>query len=685
MGHQWEMALGAYSEGRLEDCVRLCGEVPEGQAPLGEPHHLQGVALLSLDRAEEAVIPFQRALALDPALAEAHGHLGMALRKLGRVQEAIACYLRALGMDPDHAESHNNLGNALNQVGRVDEAIAHFERALALRPGFAQACNNLGTALRKKGRLEAAVANYRRAVELRPGYPEAFNNLGNALQDLGRREEARACLDRALALRPAFPEAHNNLGNLLRDQGLLDPAEACFRKSLELRPDYAEAHNNLGAVLQGQGRLDEAMDCFRKALEWQPALPGAQSNALYAVHLHPDYDARAIGEAHRLWNAEHALPLGLGVAAHGNPPDPERRLRIGYVSPRFNRLPEGRFLLPLVREQNRDSFELFLYSDLREPDATTEKLKACADGWRDIAGLPDAEVAELIRRDGIDIAVDLMLHNAGNRLAVFARKPAPVQVTYLGYCSTTGLTAMDYRFSDPWFDPPDSDDSVYSERTWRLPATYWCYEPPVVLPPSPPPGKGALTFGSMNAFGKLSDATLALWCDLLVAVPEARLLMHALEGGPRRRVLGFLGKAGLESSRVEFLGHLPLPDYFKAYHRVDIALDPFPCAGGTTTCDALWMGVPVVTLAGGTALSRAGLSVLSILGLEELVARTPSAYVALAAGLTRDLPRLGELKSGLRARMEASRLMDAKAFAGDVDQAFRDMWRIWCAGKGLSS
>ena len=387
-----------------------------------------------------------------------------------------------------------------------------------------------------------------------------------------------------------------------------------------------------------------------------------------------------IHEEHRRWNRQHAEPLKKFIQPHTNDRNPDRRLRIGYVSPDLREHVVGQNLLPLLAKHDHQRVEVFAYAKVPAPDAMTERLRSHTDAWRSLVGLSDAQAADLIRQDRIDILVDLALHTANNCLLVFARKPAPVQVTYLAYAGSSGLTTMDYRLSDPYLDPPGGDESVYSEQTLRLPETYWCYQPVVDLPPQPPPAleKGFITFGCLNNFCKVNEPLLSLWAEILRGVPHSRLLLHAYEGSPRQHVLEHLQREGIDPHRVSFAGKLPVAVYFQQYHSIDIALDTFPYGGGTTTCDTLWMGVPVVSLAGKTAVGRAGLSILSNVGLPELVANTPEEYVHLAIRLANDLPRLKDLRSTLRQRMQASPLMDAPRFARNVEAAYRQMWRNWC-------
>ena len=647
-----------------------------------EAHYNLGNALKGQGKLDEAIACHRRALQLKPNFAEAHNNLGNALNDQGKTDEALASLHRALQLKPNLAEAHNNLGNVLKDQGKPDEALTCYRRALELKPDYAPAHLNLGNVLKDQGKPDEAVVCYRRALELKPDFAEACGNLGVALDELGKPDEAIACYRRALELKPDFAEAHSNLGVALDDRGETDEALACQRRALELKPDLAEAHYNQGNVFRNQGNLDEALACYRRALELKPDHVNAHSSLVYTQAFCPGYNAQALREEYLRWNQRHAEPLGKFIQPHLNDRRPDRRLRIGYLSPDFRGHPVGRFLLPLLESHDHASFEIFCYASVRNPDATTNGLRARADVWREVLGESDEQVASAVRQDQIEILVDLAMHTRDNRLLVFARKPAPVQVTYLAYCGTTGLSTMDYRLTDPYLDPPGQDPKLYSEQSIALPETYWCYRPPIETPSVnalPALEAGQVTFGSLNNFCKASPPTLVAWSQLLQAVPGSRLLLHARAGSHRDRARGLLAEHGISDERLTFVDFQPIAEYFRSYQRIDMALDPFPFGGGTTTCDALWMGVPVVSLAGETAVGRGGVSILSNVGLPELIAQTPEQYVRIAAALAQDLSRLSELRATLRDRMQASPLMDAPRFARNVEEAYRTMWRRWCA------
>jgi predicted O-linked N-acetylglucosamine transferase (SPINDLY family) len=374
----------------------------------------------------------------------------------------------------------------------------------------------------------------------------------------------------------------------------------------------------------------------------------------------------------------HAEPLATDLPRHENDRDPDRRIRVGLVSPDFMEHPVGRFILPLLENHDQDRFEMVCYSDVRAPDELTARVRSNADLWQDVFELCDLKLAEKIREDKVDVLVDLAAHTRGHRLRTFARKPAPVQVTYLAYCGTTGVKAIDYRLTDRFLDPPGMDESIYCEKSIRLEGCYWCYVPRQEAPPVvPPPAmtRGYITFGCLNEFAKVSQPALQCWGEMMSRVSRSRLILLVPEGSPRQRVRDELGRFGVTPDRIDFVVRYRMEKYLEMYNRIDICLDPFPYTGGTTTCDALWMGVPVVTLAGNIATARGGVTILSHIELSELVAQSRNKYIELAMELAEDLPRLTSLRTEMRRRMSHSSLMDGKAFACDVEDRLREMWR----------
>ncbi|HUB24095.1 MAG TPA: tetratricopeptide repeat protein, partial [Tepidisphaeraceae bacterium] len=430
-------------------------------------------------------------------------------------------------------------------------------------------------------------------------------------------DQAEAIYRQVLAEDPQQHEAVHLMGNMLSTRESYDESIEWLRKAQARRPAEPGNYGLLGDSHMPLGRVDEAYECYRRALELRPDARDYDSGRLFAAHLHPGIDAMALLRAHQEWNWRHAEPLAGEIRPHDNTPDPNRRLRLGYVSADFRAHVVGHNLLRFFGERDREQYEVFCYSSVTEPDSVTDDLKKHADGWREIGKMSDAEAAETVREDRIDVLVELSLHTEGHRLLLFARKPAPVQVSYLGYCSTTGLRTIDYRLSDPYIDPPGADVSCYTERTFRMPATYWCYRPGIAkgsARQSPALAGGQVTFGSMNKFAKVSPATQDLWARVLAAVPNSRMIVHAPPASCRAALLERFAVRGVAADRVEFIGSQSYGDYIRTYYRIDIALDPFPWGGGITTCDALWMGVPVITLRGRTAVGRGSVSVLCNLG-----------------------------------------------------------------------
>jgi predicted O-linked N-acetylglucosamine transferase (SPINDLY family) len=600
----------------------------------------------------------------------------------GRIDEAIVCYRQHLAAWPDSAEALHNLGYLLKRKGLLAEAEECIRRALVLQPDMPEGHNSLGAMLLARKELDAAIHEFNAAIRLRPGYAEAHSNLGASLRVQGDADAAIATLRQAIELNPDMAEAHNNLGIALREKGLLTEAIAAYRKALTLK-DRPDVHNNLGNAYKDAGELDEAVACFERAVSLAPTDAAIYSNLIYTLQYHPHYDAAALFREQRGWNEKHARPLAQFILPHDNDPDPERRLRIGYVSPYFCFQAESFFVVPLLEAHDHQRFEIHCYASVIRPDPLTDRMRKSADAWHDVLACNDADLAIQIRQDKIDILIDLAMHMAQNRLPMFARKPAPVQASWLAYPGGTGLDAMDYRISDRFMDPVGQDESSYSEESICLPDCWCCYDPLSDIPPAAPRAEGPIRFGSINNPCKVNEPLLRLWSHVLQSTADSRLLLQTISSIQEDRIRHFLGESGISIDRLEFVPRYPRMDYLRLYDRIDVCLDPLPYNGITTTFDALWMGVPVVTLTGKTAAGRAGWSILANLGLSDLVAHSPEKYVQIAGDLALDLPRLAQLRRTLRIRMLQSALMDAKRFARNMEAAYMEMWQVWCARRLL--
>lgn len=629
-------------------------------------------ALYVEGRHQEAIPSYRRAIELAPNNAQAYNNLGAALDAVGSHDEAVRVLHEGLAQDAVFAPLHNNLGNALLNRGAIDEAIAAFQRGLCLDVDSADIWFNLGNAHAVREPGAAASDAYQRALALDPSHPKALLNLGNVLRLRGELTAALAHYRRAIDSHPGFYDAYNNAGVTLHLMGNLDEAEQLLRQAIGLGPQLPAAHSHLGNVFKDSGRLDDALACYRRAMALAPHSAEAHGNLLYALHFH-HASAQDILEEARRFGAHH------GAARHTAPAIPAqagRRIRIGYVSPDFRQHCQSFFTVPLLSNHDRGRFEIYCYAQLAQPDEVSRRLAGYADAWRPIYGKSDAQVAEMIAADGIDVLIDLTMHMANGRPMLFARKPAPIQAAWLAYPGTTGLPAMDYRLTDPWLDPVEHGNGPYTERSVRLPETFWCYDPLTgALEPNTLPAlaAGHVTFGCLNNFCKVSDGTLDLWGKVMARLPSSRLILLSPAGSHRTRVLTMLGMHDIDAARIEFVEQRPRMDYLRTYHRIDICLDTIPYNGHTTNLDAFWMGVPVVTLVGDTIVGRAGWSQVNNLGMPELAAFDTASFADIACGLATDLERLAAMREGLRERMEASPLMDGRRFARAMEDIYDHM------------
>lgn len=639
---------------------------------------------------EEARDAFRQALAIDAQHPAAGTALVQTLRLLGQQQhnrqryaDAAASYEELLTRLPTDAGAWLGLGNSQVAAGDTERAAGAYRRALRIQPGFAEALVNLGNLLQASGDTEAALDLYRQALRSQPDNAVIHNNIGNACHQLGRSADAIAAYRDAIRLQPDYASAHNNLGNVLQLQGELGAAIDHYRLALQYQPDHAATWNNLASALQYQGELAESQRCFRQALAGAPDFAAAHSGLLLALNYDPGVTPAACYEEHLAWGRRH----GGGATGFARSPDPRRPLRIGYLSPDFRDHPVASFAQALLATGDAHGDEIYGYADVTRADAVTGRLRQQAQHWRMVAGIRDEPLAALIAADELDILVDLAGHTAHNRLPLLARRLAPIQVSYLGYPNTTGLAAMDYRLTDRWADPPGAGDDGYTESLVRLPGGFLCYAPPDDAPPPAPPlaAGGGVVFGSFNNHAKLAEPVIAAWSGLLAALPEARLLLKNNSlADSRTRALCHdrFARHGVAPARVELLGRLPArADHLALYGRVDIALDTFPYSGTTTTCEALWMGVPVVTLAGTAHAGRVGVSILNQLGLPELIAADVAAYRDIAQRLAGDTARVTAWRTQLRGRMRASPLCDPVRFRRELHAAYRQMWQRWCAAR----
>jgi len=674
-------AFQLYQAGRVQDAEQLYRQIL-----LVEPHHpeaLNYLGIISLQNRDYELAEqcLQRAIAVKPDYAEAHCMLGVTMATLGRIDQAINHFRSAVDANPEYPEAHFNLGVALGEQGKTDEQITHFRRTIRLRPDYPEAYSLLGIALSSQQKLGEAITCLNRALSLRPDFVEVHHNLGLVFEKQAKFDEATKCFQRAVDLAPNLAEPLNALGHAYQKSGQPDKAIECFQRLLALDPNHAGAYVNLSNTLKDQAKMEDAVACSRRAVELKPELSIAWSNLLYGLYFCPGYDSAAIYAEHLRWHDQQAKKFEDAIQPHANDRSPDRRLRVGYVSSNFRNHVSSLFFKPLFERHNKDEVQVFCYAD-GPAEAFTSLLRQYVALWRPIAGMTDDQVAQLIRQDQIDILVDVTMHMAGGRPLLFARKPAPVQVCCIAYPGTTGLSAMDYRLSDPYLDPPAAGDEYYSEKTFRLPDTFWCFDPltnALAVNDLPALKNGYITFGSLNNFCKVNTAVLKVWGQVLRATHRSRLVLLAPEGSHRQWVCDVLEQEGVAPDRVTFFARQPRQKYLELFYGIDIGLDTIPYNGHTTSLDALWMGVPVVTIVGNTVVGRAGLCQCNNLGLLELVAESPDEFVQIATKLAGNLPRLKELRQTLRRRMEQSPLMDAPRFTKNVEAAYRTIWQRWCS------
>ena len=649
---------------------------------------LQGQQFLSRGNVRGAESLFRQVLTLRSRNVDALMGMGLVCNATSRFTEAVDFFQQALALQPYSLLANANIGVSFHRLERFEEAVRAFQQYLTYQPDTPVVLYNLGTSLRSLRRHEEAEHALRRATQLKPDYAEAFFNLANVLQDQQQFPEAVAVYHQAIKIRPAYAEACNNLGHTLRKQGKLDEALASFRNAMTINPDFLDAYAGIAITLRDLGQPEDALAPFRHYLERAPHDQVLFSGYLLTLEYLAEPQPQTVFDEHVRWAKRYADPVKISVPFHANDRTPARRLRIGYISPDFRQHAMAFFIEDLLAGHSTEQFEIFCYSTNLFSDAVTERFERHAHHWRDVALLKDPQIAAQIRTDQIDILVDLAGHTAGNRLLALTTRPAPVQATYLGYIDTTGMSQIDYRLVDDHTDPRaggGTTEHLHTETLIRLPRTFSCYRPHADMgdvSPLPALANNHITFGAFSVAAKMNAPLISTWAAILARVPNSRLLLAGnglLNASVQQRIAAIMAAAGVERHRLEFHDSRPLPDYFASHHHVDILLDPFPVAGHTITCNALWMGVPVISLAGTKYASRLGVSVLTNMNLAELLASTPEEYMEIAVRLAQDVPRLCELRSTMRERLRASPLMDYAAFTRNVESAYRSMWHAWCS------
>lgn len=681
-----------------------------------------GNTIAAAGRAEEAVEHYRKAVALDPAYADAKANMGVALRDGGDTEGALAFLAEAVEEHPSHAVLLNAYGNTLRQAERIGEAIDVLKQALDVFPGYAEVHNNLGLAYALDQKMKLAATHLRRAMELKPGAPIISNNYGALMLRMFRFEEAVEALSNAVARDPEYDDALINLGvahymrgeaneaiaayrrvlernpdngfaryslgvSYLEDQRL-EEAESEIRRALELDPENAMAHNTLGVLLLEQHFVSESLEEMHQAADVNTvSAPVFFSNYAFASLYSPDKSNEEIFEIHKEFGRRFATSDPDPTRPHTNLRDPNRKLRVGYLSPDFRAHSVSYYFEAIIASHDRSKYEIVLYSDTTRKDVVTDSMRGAADLWVESGGFTDEDLADRVKSDGIDILVNLGGHTSGNRLPMCALKPAPVQIEYLGYPETSGVPAMDFRISDGRADPEGEAEAWCTEKIVRLPRCFHCYRAGNAPDPAPAPHvtSGHVTFASFNVLPKVTEPAIEAWAEILNSVPGSRFFMKCKQLRDARvqeRVRADFARYGIAPERIEMAAFVAsVKEHLGRYAKVDLALDTFPYNGTTTTCESLFMGVPVLTLRGSNHRGRVGVSLLHAMGLEEeFVAENVEDYISRAVAWGRDPRRLAEIRGELRGRMESSPLRDEMGFARDLESAYRKLWRDWCDG-----
>lgn len=677
---KFQQALSLQKEGKLDAARLICDEILREEGERAEVLHLLGLIAYQTGNIEQAAELIGKAAALDPVNTLFHYHRGLAFQRLQNFEAAIVSYDKAIAIAPDNVDALMNRGNVLAALGRFEAAVSSYNAAAALRPNAALIYFNLGQVLRELGDFQRSADNLGKAIELNPNSADAHNHLGRTLQRLNRVADAEASFRRAIQLQPDHADALSNLGDVLELQGRTFESVTPYQQLVALQPGRADAHDRLGKAYLELGCTEDAVSSFRNALA-AGATHETHSRLVFALDMLVSSDTALLQGERKRWAALFAPSMD--AAPFSNRRDPERRLRVGYVSADFKMHSAAMTFGAMLTKFNSTEFEVFAYNNASsEGDAITKLFRDSVTHWRDIAGLSDDEVAAKVREDGIDILVDLSGHSPGNRLHVFAKKPAPIQISAWGFNTGTGLKAIDVIVGDA-IGIPETDKHLFAERVRHLPSTFGAFFPSMPdVNPLPAYAGSKLVFGSFNRLCKVSDEALKLWARVLAAVPESVLMIKVVElDDPRQkeRILAVFAAAGVDRRRLILAGKTGWYDHMAAYNRVDIALDPFPHTGGVTTLEGLAMGVPVITLSWPTIVGRLSTSFLTTLGMTDWIATTPDQYVEIAVRKARDLPALNEVRQNLRAKMRDSILGDAKAYANAVEQEYRHLWKEWCA------
>ena len=682
-----QTAVEYHKSGNLKNAEYIYKQILEKNPDNSVVPFLVGVLYSQLCKYDLAIVYLKKAVQLNPLDVAAHYNLGNAFAFMGEkyFAKAVECYNKTLQLNPNHADTYINLGNISAERGNVEDAISYYREAIRIDHENDDAYYNLGNALLTKDLFDEAISCYCRVLQIRPDNFDAFNNLGIAYKEKGQFDNAVNCYQNAIKINPHYASAYFNLGYAFMKIGDFESALVNFQRSLQINPNSSETFKLLGITYSRQGKTNEAESSWKRAIQINPEDPIPYEDLLMGMNYSNRYNKQTILAEHVKFANQFEKPLSSSLKQYTNGRQLSRRLKIGYISPDFRRHAVAYFIEPVLVAHNRDHYEVFCYSNSNKYDEVTKRIQNQADHWRSIVKISDEEVADLIRKDEIDILVDLAGHTANNRILVFARKPAPIQISWIGYLTTTGLSAIDYRIADSYTDPPGETEKYYTEKLIRLPESFLCYLPDIGSPevgPLPALSKGYITFGSFNNFVKMTPEMFTIWAGILNGnTKNPDLILKGKSFGDKttcQYTINMFLQRGIAAQRITLQSWDPSPKHLESYNLVDIGLDTFPFNGATTTCEAMWMGVPVINLAGDAYHSRSGESLLSNVGLKKLIAKTYDDYIEIAVNLAADVKRLQRLRNDLRIMMKKSPLTDAKRFTHNLEKSYRNIWETWC-------
>lgn len=685
----FQAALELLNENRFLEVAEICRKIVAVDPTHFRAHHGIGLGLHRAGESADAVNHIRDAITINPDYFEAYNNLGNIQRENGNFEDALNLFLKAKSLRPEAAIIHYNIGNLLKDLNRLDEALKSFKEAVRLQPDYIDARLQISLYLREHGNTEEAEAEYRVILKNHPEHCDTLYSLATLLHELHKPKEAHTIFKKLLSIKPDMHDALVALGNLLNEQAnygmdwALEEALECYCSAAALQPENYSLHITIGNLHVVRGEIDEALARYRVACALKPYDQIARSCFLMTSQYHPAPDIKALYEDALLWPQFCTADIPR-TKEYSNSHEPDRPLRIGYVSADFKTHPVGFYILPALFHHNSDQFEVFCYSNSMDSDNTTKRIKGYSDAWRNVSDLNDEELHDQIARDKIDILIDLSGHTRGNRLTLFARKPAPVQATWIGYFFTTGLKEIDYILMDDTAVLA-GEERYFTEKVIKLPMTRFCYEPPKYAPDVsnlPAYRNGYITFGCFNNLAKVTHSVIHLWARVLESVPDSHLFLKSQTLGSdsvKERITNQFAKEGISPERLLLRGASPHAEMLAEYGEMDIALDPFPFNGGLTSCEALWMGVPVITLFGNRPIARQTSGFLKTIELDGFTAKSEKEYVELAVNWSRSIDKLSEIRSSLRNKMNQSLLCNGKEFTYNIESTYRKIWQEWCS------